>query len=139
MRVSRAILQRFTTFGLLAVFPIALAVTGRSKGNFDRKEKGCAGLVEQLSTLILANKLVLTGSWLTPCRLPIPIAFILPVLISRFIGGIRAGPAKCIPNRRIAGAVLDTAFGGESMNKKAAWQHAYPFHNISQDWAGACS
>jgi hypothetical protein len=31
MRVSSATLQRFTTFGLLAVFTIALAVTGESK------------------------------------------------------------------------------------------------------------
>jgi hypothetical protein len=38
----------------------------------------------------------------------------------------------------IAGAVLDRAFIAEPMNRKAAWQQANPFHNISHDRGGAC-
>ena len=38
----------------------------------------------------------------------------------------------------LAGAVLDAPFVVEPTHKKAAWQHACPFHNISQDRAGGC-
>jgi hypothetical protein len=37
-----------------------------------------------------------------------------------------------------ARAVLDAPFVVEPTHKKAAWQHACPFHNISQDRAGGC-
>jgi hypothetical protein len=34
--------------------------------------------------------------------------------------------------------LLDTAFVAGTMGKKAAWQQANPFHNISNDRGGAC-
>jgi len=34
--------------------------------------------------------------------------------------------------------VLDAPFVVEPTHKKAAWQHACPFHNISEDRAGGC-
>jgi hypothetical protein len=37
----------------------------------------------------------------------------------------------------IAGALLDRAFIAEPMSRKAAWQQANPFHNISHDRGGA--
>jgi hypothetical protein len=35
-------------------------------------------------------------------------------------------------------AVLYAPFVVEPTYKKAAWQHACPFHNMSQDRAGGC-
>jgi hypothetical protein len=34
--------------------------------------------------------------------------------------------------------LLDTAFVAGTIGKKAAWQQANPFHNISNDRGGAC-
>jgi hypothetical protein len=34
--------------------------------------------------------------------------------------------------------LLDTAFVAGTMGRKAAWQQANPFHNISNDRVGVC-
>jgi predicted ArsR family transcriptional regulator len=52
---------------------------------------------------------------------------------------ILVGAAKYMVNQLgIARAALDTAFHCRTDEQKAASQHACPFHNISEDWAGAC-